>query len=49
MGSGRLVGSLVNLVKWGKIAISELIWLKFGMDVSYAPDLKNDGLRLFRL
>jgi hypothetical protein len=48
MGSGWLIGWLVNLVKWGKIAISQLIWLKFGMDVPNAPDLKN-GLRLFRL
>ena len=37
MGSGRLVGWLVNLVKWAKIAISELIWWRFSMDVPNGP------------
>ena len=32
-----LVGWLVNLVKWAKIAISVLNWLKFGMDDSNGP------------
>jgi len=34
IGSGWLVSWLVNLVKWANITISELLWLKFGMDIT---------------
>ena len=35
--SGWLVSRMVNLVKWAKIAISESIWQKFGMDIPNGP------------
>jgi hypothetical protein len=38
---------LVNLVKWAKITIFEPSWLKFGMDVLVAPNLKKRWVKAF--
>ena len=46
IGSGWLVGWFVNLSKWAKNAISELIWLKFRIDVPNGPRFTK---MLFRL
>ena len=41
IGNGWLVSWFVNLVEWAKIAISELIWLKFGMDDLNGPEFEK--------
>ena len=37
IGSGWLVGWLINIAKQAKITISEPIWLKFGINVPDGP------------